>query len=121
MMTLEAAVLLALKASIVLSVFAVGLDAQFQDALYLVRRPSLLVRSLVAMDVVMPVVVAMIVEAFRLHPAIEIVLVALAVSPVPPLPPQKTDRGARRPVLYGRAAAVPIGVHVLRSGLRRFA
>jgi len=88
-MTSQAVVLLALKASIVLSVFAVGLDAQFQDALYLARRPALLVRSLVAMDVVMPVVVAMIVGAFRLHPAFEIVLVALAVSPVPPLLPKK--------------------------------
>lgn len=88
-MTLQALVLLALKASIFLSVFAVGLNARPQDVVYLLQRPSLLVRSLIAMDVAMPVIVAAIVGAFELRPVIEVVLVALAVSPVPPLLPKK--------------------------------
>ena len=49
---------LAIKANIVLIVFALALTATFEDALYLFRRPGLLARSILSMNVVMPVLAA---------------------------------------------------------------
>ncbi|MGA8170230.1 MAG: Na+-dependent transporter [Methylocystis sp.] len=69
--------------------FAIGLDARPNDAISLLRRPGQLARSLLAMDVIMPALAAAIVWAFDLHVAVEVSLVALAVSPVPPLLPKK--------------------------------
>ena len=88
-MTAQSLILLVLKASIVLSVFAIGLDARFVDATFLLRRPRLLVRSALAMNVVMPLVAAAMAWRFDLSEAVEVSLVALAVSPVPPILPKK--------------------------------
>src|SRR5271157_3925548 len=95
-MTLQSLILLALKASIPLSVFAIGLGSRFDDALYLLRRPALLVPSVLAMNVVMPLVAATMAWAFDLPGAVEISLVALAVSPIPPPPAEEADQSARR-------------------------
>jgi bile acid:Na+ symporter, BASS family len=46
---------LALKASVMLTLFGFGLHAAHEDLPYLLRRPRVLVHSLVAMFVVMPV------------------------------------------------------------------
>ena len=46
---------IAVQASILLLVFALGLRASYEDATYLLRRPGLLARALVAMYVVVPV------------------------------------------------------------------
>jgi BASS family bile acid:Na+ symporter len=87
------ALLLALKASIMLTVFSVGLRATWHDALYLLRKPSLLARSLLSMNVVMPLVAAAIVASFdQLAPPMKVALVALAISPVPPILPKKEMR-----------------------------
>jgi bile acid:Na+ symporter, BASS family len=81
--------LLLIKASILLMVFGLGLNASWQDALYLFRRPGLLIRSLMSMYVFMPLVAAALVVLFELPTAVKVALVALAVSPVPPILPQK--------------------------------
>jgi len=88
-MTAQSLILLALKASIVLSVFAIGLVSRVNDTLFLLRRPKLLLRSVVAINVVMPIVAAAMAWIFDLPEAVEMSLVALAVSPVPPLLPKK--------------------------------
>jgi BASS family bile acid:Na+ symporter len=88
-MTAQTLILLALKASIVLSVFAIGLVSRVDDTLFLLRRPGLLLRSVVAINVVMPLVAAAMAWRFNLPQAVEVALVALAVSPVPPLLPRK--------------------------------
>ena len=107
-MTLQSLILLALKASIVLSVFAIGLEFRFADATTLLRRPRLLVRSALAMNVVMPVVAAAMAWAFDLPEAVEISLVALAVSPVPPiLPRSRSRRMAKPPTRSGCRSAPP--------------
>ena len=59
-----------LKASIALSVFAIGLDFRPNDATYFLRRPARLARSLLAMDVIMLMVAVAIVAAFDLPEAI---------------------------------------------------
>jgi BASS family bile acid:Na+ symporter len=93
---------LALKVSIVLTVFAVGLGARALDAVSLLTRPSLLARSLASMYVVMPLVAAGLAAAFEVPRSVEIALVALAVSPVPPLLPRKgLEAGGQASYTFG--------------------
>ena len=108
-MTSQQALMLALQASILLTVFGFGLQTTFYDLQYLVRRPVLLARSLLAMFVIMPIVAVILVRAFELRPAFEIALVALAISPVPPLLPGKEGKaGGRAAYGLGLMAVVSI-------------
>src|SRR5882757_577285 len=86
---METLILLVLKISIVLSVFALGLKATFADTTYLFRHPGELVRALLSMHVLMPVVALAMIQTFNLHPAVKIALAGLSVSPVPPIFPKK--------------------------------
>ncbi len=86
---MAAIVLLVLKASIILSVFAIGLKATFADAIFLFRRPDQLARAWLSMSVVMPLFALTLVLLFNLHPAIQIALLAISVSPIPPIFPNK--------------------------------
>ncbi len=88
-MTLQTFIPLALKASILLNVFAIGLRASLQDATYLFRRPGQLVRALLAMNLLMPLFAVALAVLFDLNPAVKIALVALSVSPIPPVLPIK--------------------------------
>jgi len=88
-MDLASLVPLVVKLSIVLTVVALGLEATPADVLALLRRPALLFKSLLAMDVIMPAVAVGLAYTFALHPAVKIALVALALSPVPPILPKK--------------------------------
>jgi bile acid:Na+ symporter, BASS family len=115
-------ILFVLKASIVFSVFAIGLDSRPNFAIHLLRRPTQLARSLLAMDVIMPVVAVAIVWAFDLHEAVEVSLVALALSPVPPILPKKQIKARGEPsyaiglLVVAAAVAVvfiPIAIELL--------
>jgi bile acid:Na+ symporter, BASS family len=88
---------LTLQASIVLNVFGLGLRATHQDVTCLFRRPGMLARSLLPMFVVMPILAALIAGMFGLRPPVKIALVALSVSPVPPLLPRRTMRAGGEP------------------------
>jgi BASS family bile acid:Na+ symporter len=121
-MSLAALILLVVKASIFLTVFALGLEATVEDALYVLRRPAVLVRSLLAMNVIMPIVAVALALAFDFSTAVEIALLALALSPVPPLLPKKEFRaGGRSSYTIGLLVAVtllaiaivPITVHLI--------
>ncbi len=96
-MTAQTLILLALKASILLSVFAIGLASRVEDTLFLLHRPGLLLRSVLAINVVMPLVAAAMAWTFDLPVAVEVALVALAVSPVPPLLPKKQMKAGGEP------------------------
>jgi BASS family bile acid:Na+ symporter len=86
-------VMMALQISIALFVFSIALRSRAGDVTYLLHRPSLLLRSVLAMYVVMPVVAALIAGVFRLSPPLEIALILLSVSPVPPVLPGKQGKG----------------------------
>ena len=116
--------MLALMVSILVTVFAFGLKATRDDLLYIVRRPRLLARSLLAVFVIMPIAAVILVEAFDFRPAVEIVLVALALSPVPPILPRKEARaGGHSPYGLGlmvilsvlAIAAAPLGLLVIEQ------
>jgi bile acid:Na+ symporter, BASS family len=91
-MTMQQAVVLALQASILMTVFGFGLRATPDDVLYILRRPSLFVRSFAAMFVIMPVIAIVAARALVLAPVVEIVLVALSISPIPPLLPGREQK-----------------------------
>jgi BASS family bile acid:Na+ symporter len=90
-MNLHTLIPIVLKASVWLSVFAIGLRASAQDATYLLRRPGELMRAILAMNVLMPLFALVLVLVFRsqLSPAVKIALVVLSISPIPPLLPRK--------------------------------
>jgi BASS family bile acid:Na+ symporter len=99
----------AIQASVFLIVFSVGLGSTQADALYLVSRPRLLVRSLLAMNIVMPLVAAALAAAFDFDRAVNVTLVALAVSPVPPILPKRESKiGGRASYAVGLLAVAAL-------------
>jgi BASS family bile acid:Na+ symporter len=113
-------------------VFALGLRATFADATFLFRtllqQPHRLLRAIGAMYFVVPVIVIAIALAFDLPQPVEIAMVAMAVSPVPPLLPGKQLRfgGDEGPVFgllvamsLASILAVPVAVEVLSAIFRR--
>jgi BASS family bile acid:Na+ symporter len=108
-MDMKPIVILTLQVSIITTVFGYGLKASIDDLLYVVRRPGLLSRSLLAVFLVMPVVTVALVRTFEFTRVVEISLLALAISPVPPLLPQREGKArGRRP--YGLALMATFGV-----------
>jgi BASS family bile acid:Na+ symporter len=85
-------VLLAFQVSIICTVFGFGLKATPDDLLYVLRRPGLLARSLIAMFLVMPVVAVALSRWFDFPRVVEIDLIALALAPTPPLLPGRESR-----------------------------
>jgi bile acid:Na+ symporter, BASS family len=82
-------VILAFQISIICTVFGFGLKTRLDDLLYLVRQPGLLVRSIVSVFVIMPVVAVAIAQWFDFPRTVEIALIALSISPTPPLLPRR--------------------------------
>lgn len=80
---------LALKVSLTLIVFSIGLNTRTSDLAWLLRKPGLLARSLLAMNVVLPLIAAGMAAWFGLPRATSVALIALSVSPVPPILPNK--------------------------------
>lgn len=109
-MTMTAIILLVLKASIILSVFAIGLKATVADATTLLRRPGQLLRAFLSMNVLMPLTALAVAAPFALHPAVKIALVVLSVSPTPPVLPKKALKA-------GGTEAYTIGLLVAAAGL----
>jgi BASS family bile acid:Na+ symporter len=121
-------VILALQISILCTVFLFGLKATVSDLLYLIRRPRLLVRSLLAVFVLMPLVVVALDLLFAFRPPVEVMLAALAISPLPPLLPRK-ESGAGGNTSFGLGlmavlaivsiVAVPLSLEVLQRVFQR--
>jgi len=121
-MHLQQVVLLGLVLSIVLTVLGFGLQATWDDVSYVVRRPAYVARALLAMLVIMPLVALTFQRVFSLPLPVEVALVALAISPVPPLLPRREDKaGVHAPygiALMATAAllsvvAIPLAVALL--------
>lgn len=93
---------LALYVSIIAQVFALGLGATWHDATYLFRSPRLLLNSILARNVAVPVIAIVLIKTFSFHVAIAITLGVLAVTPVPPLLPRSQIKaGARYEYVVG--------------------
>ena len=95
-------IVLALQASIFLTVFSFGLRARWTDILSIVRQPGKLLRSLVSLFVLMPLVAVFLDRAFDLRQPVKIALAALAISPIPPIfPIQAGKAGGPRAFTLG--------------------
>lgn len=73
----------AIDASLFLIGFGVGLETRRPATTFAYRHVRLLVRSFVSMNVIMPMAAIATAALFALHPAVEVALVTLAVSPLP--------------------------------------
>jgi BASS family bile acid:Na+ symporter len=91
-MDLASLIPIVLRTSICLLVFALALHASFNDAFFVFRRPAWFARSLFAMAIVMPLIAVGLAAAFDFPHAVKLMLIALAVSPVPPVLPMKQIR-----------------------------
>src|SRR4051794_7311446 len=99
---------LAIRASVMLVVFAIGLETTWANATFLFRQPVLLIKSLIARNVAMPLVAILLAKVFPVHPAVKIAIVLLSVTPVPPLLPNML-------VKAGGSAAYACGLLVSHS------
>ncbi|GAB3766427.1 hypothetical protein GCM10028796_25620 [Ramlibacter monticola] len=82
---------LAITLSMAGLLLSVALETRFGDLLHLLRRPSLLLRSVLAMNVVMPLFAVALGLAFvqQLEHAVVVSLMAMSLGPVPPILPGK--------------------------------
>jgi BASS family bile acid:Na+ symporter len=108
-MTLKQIVLLALQISILLTVFSFGLKATIQDLLYVVRRPGLLARSLLAVFVILPLVTILLMRGIAFPLPVQVALIALAISPLPPILPRKESKSGGN-TSYGIGLMATLGL-----------
>jgi len=88
--TIAALVAIGIRSSIVLTMVGLGLTARRGDATSLFRDPAMLTLALIVMMVIVPILAVIAAHTFELEPAVTIAIVALSVSPVPPLWVNKT-------------------------------
>jgi BASS family bile acid:Na+ symporter len=112
----------AINLSLAMLILSVGLQATLKEEAYLLRHPGLLFRSFLSMNVVMPVLAAGAAALLDLDPAIELAIIALSLSPIPPLlPSAQTRAGGRESYIVSLLAimsalaivVVPLGVEIL--------
>ena len=108
-MSLSEIILLLVKVSIVVSVFAIGLKSTLLEALHLLRRPAELLRAVLAMNVLMPLFAVAVVMTFKLNPAVRLALVVLSVSPIPPILPNRAVKaGGKENYVIGLLVAISL-------------
>ena len=89
---MTATLLLLLKASVGVIIFSIGMDSTVKDAGHLLKRPGLLLRSVLAMYILVPLAAFVLVKLLTLAPGVEIGLLVLAASAGAPLLPRKLLR-----------------------------
>jgi len=82
-MSLQDVILFGMKASIMMSVLAIGLDTTLAEASYLFRHPRRLLQSVISMGVIMPIFAIAAAFLLPLAGPVKVALIALSVSPVP--------------------------------------
>lgn len=100
---------MAFGVSLAVLVFGSGLGARFSDVAALLRRPALLARSLLAVLVIAPALAIVLVRMLDLKPEVAIAIVALSISPLPPLLPNRGAKAGGEPE-YGLALVVILAV-----------
>jgi bile acid:Na+ symporter, BASS family len=97
---MTAAILLVLKLSIVALIFGIGLGSTPADFGYLWRRPALLLRSLLAMYVAVPLAALAAVKLLVLPLPVKAAILVLAISAGAPLLPRKLIRLGRESYVF---------------------
>lgn len=105
---------LALQASLALVVLGAALHARPGDLPYLARHRALLGRSVLSVNVLMPLLALGAAVVLSLEPPVELALIALAVSPIPPFLPLSAKRaGGKESYTIGLLAAESVLAIVL--------
>jgi bile acid:Na+ symporter, BASS family len=86
---MTAAPLILIKVAVAGIILAIGMGSTLKDVTYLWRRPGLLLRSVLAMYVLVPLAALALVKVLTLTPAVEIGLLVLAVSAGAPMLPRR--------------------------------
>ena len=95
--------------STILIVLSIGLLTTARDIRYLWARPQQLVWSVLAVDVLVPIVAVAIVRLFYLAPNAVIGLVLLSIAPVAPFAPQRAlQRGGRIQFMISISATLTV-------------
>ena len=90
-------------------VVSVGLNATRQDLLYVLRRPKLLLKAVLAVDVIPPAAAILLCLFLPIDPMVKAGIVLMAIAPVPPLVPgQELGVGARKEYAYGIYVAMAL-------------
>lgn len=88
-MAIETVSLLLIKVSLFAVVVSIGMASTWRDATWLLRSPGLLVRSVLSMQVLVPLVAVLLATQLPLPNGVKIAIVMLSLSPVPPVLPGK--------------------------------
>lgn len=118
-MSLIALLTLLLNISMGLVVLGFGLKSSLVDALYLLKRPVLLVRSILSMNIAMPVIAILMVAMFNLPIPLKIAIIAISLSPVPPFLPklQAGGGGEQGYILSLLAIAAILSIIIVPNGV----
>lgn len=84
------------QGSIVLLVLTIGLRTTRDDVTYLLRHPGLMLRSILARNVIVPLTALMLIRAFSLEAPVGAALLAVSIAAVPPILPGSLLRAGGR-------------------------
>lgn len=96
--------------SLMVTVFAYGLRARREDLRFMWHQPRLLLLSLIGLFVLTPAVALVVVETFAIPLVAQVGIVALSLSIIPPMLPQKEEAA-------GGDRSYAIGLTVMSAGL----
>lgn len=102
-----------LKTAVGLMIFAIGLSARLADLGLILRRPGLVLRSLVAMYVLVPLAAVVLVKLLPIPITAKIALLVLAVSAGAPLLPRRLATFGSRGYVFGLVVASSLASIVL--------
>ncbi|HEY7799901.1 MAG TPA: hypothetical protein VIA80_14115 [Hyphomonadaceae bacterium] len=109
MEALQALVPVLLTLSLAGLVLAVGLNASRHDLLYVLTRPTLLVRAIASVLILPPLVAGILIVLLPIEPVAKAGIMLMAISPVPPLVPGKElGVGGRKNYAYGLYVAMAL-------------
>ncbi|HEY2379280.1 MAG TPA: hypothetical protein VGH98_25080 [Gemmatimonadaceae bacterium] len=113
-MPLAQLILLGTKLSIIITVLGLALSTARGDATSLFREPARLASSMIAMLLIMPIFAILLARTFDLDAPVKIALIALSVSPVPPIWPKRSiQAGGEASYTIGLLVASAIGSIVI--------
>ena len=97
---------LILETSLVLALVSVGFQGRWSDLAYTVKHPFLLLRGILAVNVLVPLAAVTLSAMFPLEPIVKAGIILMAVAPLPPAVPGKM-------LQLGAASSVSIGLFVV--------
>lgn len=104
---MQTAIQIVVQGSLLLLIFAIGVQTSSSDLAYLVKRPSLFMRGLVAVNIIVPLCAVLLCLALPLERMTKAGIVIMSVSPLAPFVVGKMLKtGADRAYVIGTYAAL---------------